>query len=215
MKHQGRSRIRHPGIILLILILLFCIPLGIAWLLYKTNDGTGAKLTNRGQLVTPPFSISLLKLRNSKGVLLDNKLTNRKIKPSREKRSNGQWLILYLYPGSCDKRCQKGLYNMRQIRLATGKNMDRIERAILTYQNGTPLPKIMQTEFAGTRHFSINKQQFTKVIQQHVKAPYALQPGTIYLVDPLGNVMMTYKPGAESSAIFKDLKRLLKVSQIG
>jgi len=185
--------------------------------MYKTGD-IPSNATNHGQLISPPFSVSLLKLRDNRGDLLDNKLTDRKHKPSLDKRSNGQWLMLYLHPGPCGKLCQRRLYDMRQIRIATGKDRNRVERAILTYQNDTeaaPLRNIIQPKYSGTRHFTIKKQQFALVIQQHVPASYALQMGVTYLVDPLGNVMMIYKPGASSSAIFKDIQRLLRVSRIG
>jgi hypothetical protein len=37
----------------------------------------------------------------------------------------------------------------------------------------------------------------------------------IYLVDPLGNVMMRFPAGAEPRRMLKDLDRLLKASQVG
>ena len=37
----------------------------------------------------------------------------------------------------------------------------------------------------------------------------------IYLIDPLGNVMMSYPKDATAKGMQKDLKRLLKVSKIG
>jgi ABC-type dipeptide/oligopeptide/nickel transport system ATPase subunit len=39
--------------------------------------------------------------------------------------------------------------------------------------------------------------------------------GAIYFIDPMGNIMMRYKPTANPSKIFKDLSKLLRVSQIG
>ena len=197
MGHPEKSRVRRPGIILFILILLFFIPLAIAWFMYRDHDSFGGKPLNHGQLITPPFSITLLKLR---------------------KRPHKKWLILYLNPGPCDTRCQKGLYHIRQIRLATGKNRNRVQPAILIYRNKTKditLQRMLKNEYQETRLFFINKNQFNTVIQRHVKTAYALQPGTIYLVDPLGNVMMSYKPDTNPSDIFKDVQRLLKASQIG
>jgi hypothetical protein len=38
---------------------------------------------------------------------------------------------------------------------------------------------------------------------------------SVYLVDPLGNLMMRYPEGADGKRMLKDLRRLLKVSQIG
>jgi hypothetical protein len=39
--------------------------------------------------------------------------------------------------------------------------------------------------------------------------------GQIFLVDPLGNLMMQYAPGTEMADIRKDLGHLLKLSGIG
>ena len=38
---------------------------------------------------------------------------------------------------------------------------------------------------------------------------------TLYLIDPLGNWMMVYPGPSEYKGILKDIKRLLRVSQIG
>jgi hypothetical protein len=39
--------------------------------------------------------------------------------------------------------------------------------------------------------------------------------GRIYIVDPLGNLMMSYAPHAPQKALLEDLKKLLKLSHIG
>ena len=43
----------------------------------------------------------------------------------------GKWVLMLTAPGACDESCQRALYNMRQVRRAQGKNMDRIERVWL------------------------------------------------------------------------------------
>jgi cytochrome oxidase Cu insertion factor (SCO1/SenC/PrrC family) len=42
-----------------------------------------------------------------------------------------------------------------------------------------------------------------------------LIPGTIYLLDPNGNMMMRYDEKATSKGMLKDIKKLLKISNIG
>jgi hypothetical protein len=37
----------------------------------------------------------------------------------------------------------------------------------------------------------------------------------IYLIDPLGNLMMSYAPDAPPKGMLQDLKRLLGLSQVG
>ena len=42
-----------------------------------------------------------------------------------------------------------------------------------------------------------------------------MKTGYLYLVDPLGNVMMSYNPKQSPKDIYSDLTRLLKASKIG
>jgi len=213
-----RSKIKHPGYMFLIILLLFFIPMGIAWILYKKHDGLGEGMTNNGHLITPSFSINAIKLFNNQGRLLDNRFPPDNRSLSRQQTTNGRWLMLYLYPAPCKKVCQEGLYNMRQIRTATGKNRNRIERALLTYQGkkiSLQLKKKLATKYAGTQHLTTPKRSFQKLFQKKVQTPYATSPGTLYLVDPHGNIMMIYKTGANPTGIYKDIKRLLRASQIG
>jgi hypothetical protein len=37
----------------------------------------------------------------------------------------------------------------------------------------------------------------------------------VYLIDPLGNLMMSYAPDAKPKGMLEDLKRLLGLSQVG
>lgn len=195
---SSRTKTKRSLITLLILVLVFAIPMGIAWYVSHNKSLKKQNTTNRGQLIIPPFPVSALKLINNH---------KQRITPIKNKR--GQWMLVLLYPNPCDKQCQQRLVDLRQIQKATGKNIKRITRALLMY--GAP----RKHAYAGARLLGANQQQFTATIKRYVKAPYALQKGTIYVVDPLGNVMMTYQPNANRRAIFKDLQRLLKVSQIG
>jgi hypothetical protein len=39
--------------------------------------------------------------------------------------------------------------------------------------------------------------------------------GRVYFIDPLGNLMMYYRPDADPGGMLKDLRKLLKYSKIG
>ena len=217
MGNQRKKRAKHPGYVFLTLTLIFIMPLVLAWIFYSEKDTLGEGTVNHGYLINPPFSITQLKLFNARGQRLNNTFSKKRTMPSAT-WTNGKWLLLFLSPGPCQKTCEKGLYNMRQIRQATGRERNRIERAILSYKNSSSSPKLrklLNGDYDGTRLLKINQQQFQRVIRKKISQPYALKAGTLYIVDPLGNVMMTYKPDADPSAIYKDMKRLLKVSQIG
>ena len=77
------------------------------------------------------------------------------------------------------------------------------------------------TEVEGSTHcghlithpFPLNTTMTTSVEYKHT--PYSTRSGTCYKVDPFGNVIFAYKHSADSSRIYKEIKRLLKVSDRG
>lgn len=218
MVQQGKHR--HSIYVILVIFLLFLIPLTLALILYLEKITLGKNTTNHGKLIVPPFSITKFDLYNSKGQLLKNQIAKKTIQQAvpNNRRTDGKWLMLFLYSNPCEQECQQGLYKMRQIRLATGKNRDRVARAILTYRGKSldrKLTRLLSTEYKGTRHLIVSKNQFERIVNDNAHVPNANKQGTLYLVDPLGNIMMLYKPNAKAKGIFKDIQKLLKVSQIG
>src|SRR5262249_1013953 len=123
---------------------------------------------------------------------------------------HGKWWMVYI-TDQCDATCIKYLYYMRQIRQATGKNRDRVERALLmaTSEKLSPeLHQLLTKDYPGTQVFWAQPHDLQKL-------RLAFKPGSLYLVDPLGNIMMYYSQNIAPKGILKDLEHLLKVSQIG
>jgi cytochrome oxidase Cu insertion factor (SCO1/SenC/PrrC family) len=123
----------------------------------------------------------------------------------------GKWIMLQVSSSDCLAACQNTLLNMRQLRLMQGREMDRIERVILiTDQN--PMETLLLREYDGTH--------FLRVDAKAVAAWLPAEEGSneqdrIYLIDPLGNLMMRYSVDADPNKIKKDLSKLLKASSIG
>jgi cytochrome oxidase Cu insertion factor (SCO1/SenC/PrrC family) len=123
----------------------------------------------------------------------------------------GKWLMVQVSDADCQAACRKRLYDMRQLRLAQGKEMGRIERVWLVTDD-QPLETTLLREYDGMRHL--------RVPSQALQAWLPAEPGTvvsdhIYLIDPLGNLMMRYPKDADPNKIKKDLAKLLKASAIG
>jgi hypothetical protein len=123
----------------------------------------------------------------------------------------GKWIMLQVDVADCQQPCQEKLHNMRQLRLAQGKDMDRIERVWLI-TDAQPLATSVMREYDGT--------QLLRVRPEAVNAWLPAEPGAsvtdhLYLIDPLGNLMMRFPKHADPNRIKKDLARLLKVSAIG
>jgi cytochrome oxidase Cu insertion factor (SCO1/SenC/PrrC family) len=123
----------------------------------------------------------------------------------------GKWLILQIDDASCTEVCQRKLLEIRQLRLAQGKNMDRIERVWLI-TDAQQVAEKLKPGIAGTHLLRSDKSKLEKWLPT--------ESGTnlhdhIYLVDPLGNLMMRYPKDADPNKIKKDLSKLLKASAIG
>jgi cytochrome oxidase Cu insertion factor (SCO1/SenC/PrrC family) len=121
----------------------------------------------------------------------------------------GRWVFVTVDSGACDDYCQKKLWKMRQVRMTQGKHLERIERAWLLNDAQSVAAAVLK-EYEGTRVVVAQGSEILKAF------PYRdAQRDHIYLVDPLGNVILRYPKNADPSRMKKDLERLLKVSRIG
>jgi hypothetical protein len=123
----------------------------------------------------------------------------------------GKWIMLQVNDADCGDACKKKLYDMRQLRLAQGKDRDRVERVWLITDD-KPLETLVIREYDGTR--------LIRAKPDLVRAWLPVEPGTtvadhIYMIDPLGNLMMRFPKDADANKIKKDLSKLLKASRIG
>ena len=118
----------------------------------------------------------------------------------------GKWVLVTFDAAACDAYCEKKLYFMRQVRRAQGKEMDRVERLWVLTDAGKPRAEVVAA-IEGTR---------MRGSSESIAAAF---PGNtadhIYLVDPLGNLMMRFPREPDPSKMIRDLQRLLKYSRIG
>ncbi len=188
---------KRNNFVIVSLILTFTIPLILAGLLYWYGAPLEGKTTNYGQLIQPTIPIKQLSLKDTS----HHELADKDIL--------GRWILLTLSPTSCNKACETSLYNIRQIAKATGKDQTRIRQVVLTLsgnKNDAHLESILKRDYPLTKQWVIEKSQAQLLNSEE---------GAIYFSDPLGNIMMRYKPSSNPSNIFKDLTKLLRVSQIG
>ncbi len=141
--------------------------------------------------------------------LPDAALTHLDGRPFRFSEFRGKWLLLTLDGGACAGICPDKLLKMRQLRTMQGKDRDRIERAWLITDD-VALETMLIREFDGTRMLR------AKGAPLLAEFPAAGDRGEhIYLIDPLGNLVMRYPKDANPMKMNTDLKRLLKYSRIG
>jgi cytochrome oxidase Cu insertion factor (SCO1/SenC/PrrC family) len=121
----------------------------------------------------------------------------------------GKWVMVHVGAASCDAACAQQLYIMRQVRIAQGKEQSRIKRLWVLTDTGSPDPALLR-EHPGLWVWRADDAAFAEQFpavdgrSEH-----------IYLVDPLGNLMMRFPAEVDPKRMMKDLKLLLKASQIG
>ncbi len=196
MKEVTKSRIYLVGI-----FAVFFGPLFFAmWLFYVPNSWMNSKTQNHGDLIEPAKPLDNFKITSIDGDIWD------------KQKFMGKWTLLYVGDEYCDLYCEASLFKMRQVRLSLGRDRQRVQGKYLGIDNKN------------------NKQPFNDIIKNYPDmqvgwftfdntpnslSTYELQKNVIYIIDPLGNLMMQYSRDATSKGIKKDLKRLLKVSKIG
>lgn len=123
----------------------------------------------------------------------------------------GKWLMVKVGGSACDQKCQDMLFMMRQLRTMQGKEADRIERVWLI-TDSEPLETFMLRVNDGTR--------FLRAPADVVAKWLPLEQGGkveehIYLIDPMGHLMMRFPKNADPAKVKKDLGKVLKASAIG
>ncbi|MBA2653689.1 MAG: hypothetical protein H0U71_01305 [Gammaproteobacteria bacterium] len=191
----------NKSLIILLLTFIFVGPMVAAWLTYSHGLFLSGGKVNHGLLMQPTVPISTL-------ALVSNQ------EPANKAQLKGKWWLIYLTADPENSLAQRNLYYIRQIRQATGKNRDRIERAIITLQTKKGFDDWLRQHYPGTLHFTISHEKIAE-IEASLPKKLALEKGSLYLVDPLGNILLFYAPDAAPKGILKDLERVLKVSQIG
>lgn len=127
--------------------------------------------------------------------------------PFRLSQLKGKWALVSVDSGSCDQHCEDKLLFMRQLRLTQGKNTDRVERVWLITDAAAPRAELA-SRYEGT--------WFVRAAGLAASFPAKdAVSDHIYVVDPLGNVMMRFPRNPDPRLMIKDLTRLLKASQIG
>lgn len=121
----------------------------------------------------------------------------------------GKWVLLQLDRADCDSACRSKLYDMRQVRLAQGREMDRVERVWLILDEA-PLETLLMREYDGTRMLRAGGSP----IIGEFPPPGGVRDH-IYLIDPHGNLMLRFPKNADPRRMYKDLSRLLRASRIG
>jgi len=185
----GRGRVQF-----LLIAAVFLGPLALAaWLYFAGQDLTPAGRTNNGALLQP--------ITNLNDAVPESPLYA---------HNDGYWVLLYANDAACDEACAHSLYTLRQSRLMLGKEMDRLVRVFL-HGDTSPDTVLLADEHVGL--VALNDGALKALLDK--KKPVDLDAGGYYLIDPLGNLVMYFRPDIDPGAMVEDIKHLLELSRIG
>jgi cytochrome oxidase Cu insertion factor (SCO1/SenC/PrrC family) len=139
--------------------------------------------------------------------LADANLSRADGTPFEWRELKGKWVLAIIDSGRCDAYCREKLVYMRQVRLAQGKDAERIERVWLLTDQASPEASLVAA------HPGI---QLLRVGGNDLLTPFPAERSRadhIYVVDPLGNLMMRYPRNADPRKMLKDVTRLLRHSK--
>jgi hypothetical protein len=192
------------------LALIFFAPLALAFFLYYGHAHwlPGGRV-NAGDLVDParplpPLSLPLWGSGNTDPNFL-----------------MGKWTFLYVVHGACGQACLTRLYDTRQLRLALDRDMKRVQRVLIAE------PECCDAQLLREQHPDLiavrsdaQAAPLLALLPGEGKSTVAAnspaaEPPRVYLIDPLGNLMMSYAPGVKAKGMLEDMKRLLRLSSIG
>lgn len=179
---------------LVLIFAVFAVPLIAAYLSYYVWPPQGR--LNYGELIDPK-TMPDVALRDADG------------KEFSLSTLRGKWIMLSVDSAHCDEACDHKLFLMRQTRISMTKEMNRIERVLLLRGDAKATAELAK-KYPGMHILSGANDSLLNTF------PGALNAADyIYLVDPVGQVMMRYVKNPDATGIRRDLTRLLSVSQVG
>lgn len=191
---QRRSRLGLIG-----LAALFFVPLALSFYLYYGTGWRPAGGAQHGELISPARPLPEVNL-----ALPDGTATGPDF-------LRGDWHLVYVGEGACDPACQDTLVKTRQLRLALDKDVNRVSRVFL--YDGAPATDYLAAQHPDLVAASLGGPEGERLLAAFPPESRAVR--RLYIVDPLGNLMMSYPADAAPRAILSDLERLLKLSHIG
>lgn len=196
-------------VLFLLLVSSFLLPGVFARVAYERGWFAGG-VTNRGTLIAPgrPPRVEALAAQDDG-------------KPLAADALSGRWWLVYVLPSQCEAACRNRLYQIRQVHKATGKDADRVGELLVLPEVPSPtIAQLLAGDFKDMRQI----QAARPVVDQALAAaaPQASQAGLLYLMDPQGNLILSYAQEADERQailkardVLKDLQKLLKASQVG
>jgi hypothetical protein len=180
---------------LLLILILFVGPLAAAFWLYYGSAWRPSGRTSHGELIQPVITLPALPKATGDGNVLA-----------------GKWSLLVVGTGDagCDADCRNALIYARQTWLSLGRLASRVQRVLLAG------PGCCDSAYLHREHDGLVVADAGAGPGAAVLAAIPVSRGRyVFVVDPLGNLMMRYDVRDDPKGLREDLQKLLELSHIG
>ncbi|WP_454675788.1 SCO family protein [Achromobacter pestifer] len=191
---------------MLLVFLCSLAPIVAAFVVYMNPQWWPADSSNYGTLVSPQRPVPAAG---------DLKLTTLDGKPFDLQSLKGKWLLVTADGAACPESCARKLFITRNSHASQGKNVDRLAR-VWFITDDAPVPDKVLEAYKGTVMLRADPDQLARYLLARDSA--VGQPGLpepIWVIDPLGNLMMQYPAEADGVKVRKDISKLVYNSRIG
>ena len=127
----------------------------------------------------------------------------------------GKWRLILFAGEVCDEPCRANLYYLRQLRILLGRDTPRLRNLMFTER---PLNSSMGEFLRDYPELSVieNYRDSDFYSQFDIEGEGRVgESPKLYLVDPDDNLMMHYPAEIDQNRVLEDVRKLMKVSQIG
>ena len=176
---------------------LFLLPLALSFVLYFSGWRPPAQAVH-GELIDPPRPLPAISLAPIEGGSPTPIFTK-------------HWTLAYVGDGACAESCRRALFVIRQARLLLNQDMQRAERVFLASANCCDR-EYLNREHPGLRTFDATAAGAAALLAAF---PADRRESYIFIVDPLGNLVLRESIDADPKGLLEDLRKLLRLSHIG
>lgn len=128
----------------------------------------------------------------------------------------GQWVLISADVAACPESCVRKLFILRNSHASQGKEVERLSRVWFVFDDAD-VPSEIQDAYIGTHILRADPDQLAQFL-----APDAAREtidtalkGPMWIMDPLGNLMMQFPPDSDPLEVRDDIRKLLRNSRIG
>lgn len=201
MTHDASQR-RRGRRVLAGLAAIFFLPLAVSFFLYYGTEWRPGGRVHHGDLVDPAVPLPAVSVTLADG------------RPAGPDFLRRDWHLVYVGEGACGADCRDTLRMTRQVRLALDKDLTRVVRVFL-YTGTLGAGGSLRAEHPDLLAASADGPGGATLLAALRAVPPRGAAGRLYIVDPLGNLVMGYAPDTPPRALLEDLERLLRLSHIG